>query len=135
MGITFITGIDTGIGKTYATGLLARFLLKQGKSVTTQKVVQTGCESISEDIAVHRKIMGIGYTDEDRKGLTCPYLLTLPASPHLAAQAQGIRIDLETISAATDYLLRKYDHLLVEGAGPDYQKFVVPEIHRTLKLF
>jgi dethiobiotin synthetase len=120
MGVIFITGIDTGIGKTYATGLLARFLLKQGISTITQKIVQTGCEEISEDIGVHRRIMGIGYTEEDKNGLTCPYVLRLPASPHLAAGAQGVRIDPEAISAATDRLSRAYFHVLVEGAGGIY---------------
>jgi dethiobiotin synthetase len=120
MGVTFITGIDTGIGKTYATGLLARFLHSRGMSAITQKMVQTGCEKTSEDIAIHRRIMGTGYMKEDVNGLTCPYVLRMPASPHLAARAQGVRIDPEAVSAATDRLSRAYSHVLVEGAGGIY---------------
>ena len=46
MGIIFITGIDTGIGKTYVTGLLGRALQEQGMRVITSKIVQTGARGI-----------------------------------------------------------------------------------------
>ena len=117
MGILFITGIDTGIGKTYATGLLARFLLQQGKSVITQKIIQTGCEHTSEDIILHRKIMGINFTEEDKKNLTNPYIFTFPSSPHLAARRENVTIDTNTITTATEILAKKYDHVLIEGVG------------------
>jgi len=117
MGVTFITGIDTGIGKTYAAGLAARFLRKRGESVITQKVVQTGCSDKSEDIAIHRAIMGMEYTDDDEKGLTCPYLFAFPASPHLAAELEHANIDLDVITRATEELTRKYGRVLLEGAG------------------
>ena len=41
--VLFVTGIDTNIGKTYATGLLAKAIAAAGKTVITQKMVQTGC--------------------------------------------------------------------------------------------
>ena len=47
-GVYFVSGIDTDIGKTVATGVLAKQLLQQGKSVITQKPVQTGCQNIAE---------------------------------------------------------------------------------------
>ncbi len=60
MGIvTCISGIDTDIGKTIATGLMAKTLLQSGYSVITQKIVQTGCNGIAEDIIAHRELMGI----------------------------------------------------------------------------
>jgi dethiobiotin synthetase len=117
MGVTFITGIDTGIGKTYATGLSARFLRKRGESVITQKLVQTGCRDKSEDIVIHRAIMGMEYNDDDEKRLTCPYLFAFPASPHLAAKLENASIDLDVITRATDELSRKYGRVLLEGAG------------------
>ena len=42
MSVLFISGIDTDIGKTYATGLLAKALMQEGVNVITQKLVQTG---------------------------------------------------------------------------------------------
>ena len=48
--ILFVTGIDTGIGKTFATGYLAAKLMRLGHSVITAKAVQTGCEKVSDDL-------------------------------------------------------------------------------------
>ncbi|HID01809.1 MAG TPA: dethiobiotin synthase, partial [Desulfobacterales bacterium] len=70
--VTCISGIDTNIGKTIATGLMARTLLEQGYSVITQKVVQTGCKGIAEDILQHRKLMRVELFPEDKDGMTCP---------------------------------------------------------------
>ena len=47
--VLFVTGIDTNIGKTYATGLLAKAIAAAGKTVITQKMIQTGCREVSED--------------------------------------------------------------------------------------
>ena len=52
----FITGIDTDSGKSIATGLLAKYLLLNNKSIITQKYVQTGCIGTAEDLITHRKI-------------------------------------------------------------------------------
>ena len=68
--VLFITGIDTNIGKTFATGILARALAGKGKQVITQKMIQTGCTETSEDIEMHRRLQGISFTEEDKEGLT-----------------------------------------------------------------
>lgn len=117
MAITFITGIDTGIGKSFATGLLARYLRAGGKSVITQKLVQTGTSGEPEDITIHRALMGIGLTEDDARGLTCPYRFKFPASPHLAAKMESASIHAEALSASADLLAERYDHVLIEGAG------------------
>ena len=56
--VLFITGIDTNIGKTFATGMIACALAEKGKKVITQKMIQTGCTEVSEDTEMHRKIQG-----------------------------------------------------------------------------
>ena len=112
-----ITGIDTDIGKTVATGLIGRYLADQGRRVITQKVVQTGCRGLSEDILRHRQIMGSGILAEDRQGLTCPYVFATPCSPHLAASLEGKVIATEVIDQATEVLRTHYDVVLLEGAG------------------
>ncbi len=116
MGSIFISGIDTNIGKTIATGLLARFLLKRS-CVITQKLVQTGCTEVSYDIGVHRQLMGCGLLEQDRKGLTCPYLFRHPSSPHLSAGMEGRRIDTKHILQATLALEKQFSTVLIEGAG------------------
>jgi len=112
-----ICGIDTNIGKSVVTGLLARFLHEQGHSVITQKPVQTGCDGQSEDILTHRRLMETGWLEEDEQRLTCPYNFSFPGSPHLAANLAGQTIDQDTITATTKALERIYDWVLIEGAG------------------
>lgn len=112
-----ICGIDTGIGKSVVTGLLARHLDEQGKRVITQKPVQTGCEGQSEDILTHRRLMETGWLEEDEQRLTCPYTFSLPGSPHLAARHDGMAIDLETITTTTRVLEKNFDWVLIEAAG------------------
>lgn len=112
-----ITGIDTDTGKTIATGLLARYLVKKGIQIITQKMVQTGCKTVSEDVQVHRKIMGMEWTNHDQDGSTCPYLFQYPASPHLAAAMEEKSIDCSRILTATETLKTTYDCILLEGAG------------------
>ena len=112
-----VTGIDTDIGKTIATGLLGLYLLQEGHRVITQKVVQTGCLSVSDDIVRHRQLMGMNIQDADRSGLTCPYIFPEPCSPHLAAALAGKEIDCTAITAATARLRQDYEYVLLEGVG------------------
>lgn len=115
--VYFISGIDTGIGKTYATGCLAKLWNAQGKKTITQKLIQTGNVDISEDIEQHREIMGIGWFPEDESKLTMPEIFTYPASPHLATKIDGREIDFQKIENATEQLAEKYEVVLLEGAG------------------
>ncbi|PRI66971.1 ATP-dependent dethiobiotin synthetase BioD, partial [Haemophilus influenzae] len=87
--VIFISGIDTDVGKTIATGIYAKKLMEQGCSVITQKMIQTGCKNIADDLLVHRKIQGIDLTEEDLQGETCPYVFEYPCSPHLAAKRES----------------------------------------------
>lgn len=115
--ILFVSGIDTGIGKSIATGLIARGVRESGRTVITQKGVQTGCTAQSEDIITHRQLMGIPLLPEDEDGLTCQYLFATPCSPHLAARLAEREIQPERITAAADQLATRYEVVLVEGAG------------------
>lgn len=113
----FISGIDTDAGKSYATGLLAVGMMKEGQKVITQKFIQTGNREWSEDIEIHRHIMGTGMLPEDLDHTTAPVIFTYPASAQLAARIDGKDIDLGVIDRATERLLERYDTVLVEGAG------------------
>lgn len=115
--ILFITGVGTDVGKSIATGWLAREMAKAGMNVITQKMIQTGNQDMSEDILRHREIMGIELQTVDRLHLTAPIIYTYPASPHLAAVIDGKSTDLLAIDSATKSLAKQYTHVLVEGAG------------------
>ncbi|MEG1006100.1 MAG: dethiobiotin synthase [Bacteroides sp.] len=115
--VFFISGIDTDAGKSYATGFLARELNANGKRTITQKLIQTGNVGHSEDIDLHRKIMDIDFTEEDRAGLTMPEIFSYPASPHLASRLDNRPIDFDKIAEATRELSQRYEVVLLEGAG------------------
>ncbi|HOF33317.1 MAG TPA: dethiobiotin synthase [Spirochaetota bacterium] len=115
--VFFITGSDTGVGKTLASGILARELKKNGVKVITQKPVQTGSSFPAEDIIEHRKIMDVGLTNDDLNGKTSSYVFSFPASPHLAAEIDGKLIDISVINSHTKYLSENYDIVIQEGAG------------------
>ena len=125
MSVIFISGIDTDIGKTYATGMIAKSLMKQGFNVITQKLVQTGVAinpdsgemGIADDIIVHRQLMGIALQPCDIDSTTCPYRYEKPASPHLSARLASEILNPEVITSATKSLQADYEVVLLEGAG------------------
>lgn len=115
--VFFVSGIDTNIGKSYATGFLAREWNKAGIRTITQKLIQTGNTDSSEDIELHRRIMGTGMLPEDRERLTMPEIYTYPCSPHLAEEIDHRPIDFARIEEGTKELSRRFDTVLLEGAG------------------
>lgn len=125
MSVLFISGIDTDIGKTYATGMLAKALMQQGTNVITQKLVQTGVSvnpmtgemGIADDIITHRALMDIPLQPCDLDFTTCPYRYQKPASPHLASRLSKQTLDPEVITSATKSLQADYEVVLLEGAG------------------
>ena len=125
MSVLFVSGIDTDIGKTYATGIIAKSLMQQGVNVITQKLVQTGVAinplngemGIADDIIKHRQLMGIPLQPCDLDFTTCAHRYEKPASPHLATRLSGEVLDPELITNATKRLQAEYDLVLLEGAG------------------
>ena len=125
MSVLFISGIDTDIGKTYATGMIAKALRQQGVNVITQKLVQTGVGidstsgkiGIADDIIVHRQLMNLSLQPCDIDNTTCPYRYEKPASPHLSAKLANTVLDVDIITNATRLLQTDYEVVLLEGAG------------------
>lgn len=116
--IYFVGGIGTDVGKTVATGLMARHLRSRGIDATTLKLVQTGSpRGGSEDVAAHRRICGAAGTEEDRLGLTAPQVFRYPSSPALAARLEGREVDLRAIDDAVAKVSSRHEVLLVEAAG------------------
>ena len=124
MSVLFVSGIDTDIGKTYATGLLAKSLMQQGVNVITQKLVQTGISKqpdgelgIADDILSHRQLMQMPLQPCDLDFTTCPYRYEKPASPHLSAALANQPLNINVITDATNALQADYELVLLEGAG------------------
>ena len=124
----FITGTDTGVGKTIVTAALLSLLRKSDVDAGVMKPVETGVDPrnghIGEsDAEFLMQTGGIKDAMED----VSPYRFKLAAAPYLAAQSEGRRIDKETILKSFQSLTQKYRVILVEGVGgilapvtPDY---------------
>ena len=115
--VFFVSGIDTGVGKTVVTGLMARWLRAAGRDVVTVKMVQTGNRGFSEDLDAHREIAGMPRLREDDLGLTAPQIFAFPSSPELAARLEGRAVDLQKIARAVAACAAAHEVVLVEGAG------------------
>ena len=115
--VYFISGIDTGVGKTVVTGLMARWLRASGHDVITVKMVQTGNTGFSEDLDAHRALADMPRLSEDDLGLTAPQIFSFPSSPELAARLEGRTVDLPKIAHAVATCAAAHEVVLVEGAG------------------
>lgn len=136
----FITGTDTGVGKTVVTGLLARYLLESGVSVITQKWVQTGyADFASSDIGQHLSMMrGEKYFAGSYQKHLLPYTFKMPSSAHLASRLEKRSIDQSKIIKSFRFLAERFDCVLVEGAGgalvPLSSKGLIIDIAKKLDL-
>ena len=115
--IIFVTGTDTGVGKSVVTGVMAREMREQGIDAITVKMVQTGNDGFSEDIDLHRKLMGGVKFEEDSLGLTAPQIFKFPSSALLAARLEGREVDIDKIVASVEKCAERREVVLVEGAG------------------
>lgn len=113
----FISGIGTDVGKSWTTGWLASLMRKQGINAITQKFIQTGNKNFSEDIAVHRNIMGIEPLPCDKENITAPIILSYPASPHLAEKIDNTEVDYSKVITSALKLRESFDKVIIEGAG------------------
>ena len=114
----FVTGTDTGVGKTVATAALGLALRERGVDVGVMKPIETGAplvegRRVGEDAAALRRLLAPDDPIEDVN----PIALALPAAPSAAAKQEGVTIDLDRIREAYERLAARHDVVLVEGAG------------------
>lgn len=114
----FISGTGTGVGKTYVAALIAKALRESGKRVGVYKPVASGCEMrdgrrVSLDALALWAAAGQPGTLE----AVCPQVFAAPLAPHLAARAEGRRVDATLLCSGLDFWHETSDVVLVEGAG------------------
>lgn len=114
----YVTGTDTGIGKTFASCVLLHALRQRGRRAVGMKPVASGC-GMSAD----------GLRNEDALNLLAasapqpayadlnPYALPQPLAPEIAAAEAGVSLSLDVIEAAFERLSAQADHVVVEGVG------------------
>ena len=117
----FITGTDTEIGKTFVASLLIKLLAQEGLNVVGMKPIASGAKiidgSLKNDDAlslIQASNVVVDYNEIN------PYVFEPAISPHLAAAAAGVEIDLKKIKKNFDHLQNKSDVVIVEGVGGWY---------------
>jgi len=119
----FITGTDTGVGKTYVACELIRQFVAQGLKVVGMKPVAAGREFV-HGVWVHddvQKLIAASNVSAPIE-LVNPYCFDEPIAPHIAAEKAGVNIQIEVIFKAYRALCKLADVVIVEGAGG----FLVP---------
>ena len=101
----FVTGTDTGVGKTFVTAGLAAALRARGRDVAVLKPVQSG--ALADDASGDAALLNAD----------CVYAFRTPLAPLVAARMEGKKIELEPILERARKLEREHEVLLVEGAG------------------
>lgn len=114
----FVTGTDTGVGKTVVTACLVSLLTKNGYDVGVMKPIETGCSTrnhrlVPRDATFLKAVSG----SRDALSLINPYRFSRPLAPLIAAQIDHKKIKIKKISSAYKKLRERHDILFVEGAG------------------
>jgi dethiobiotin synthetase len=114
----FITGTDTGVGKTFVACGLAALLSESGCRVGVMKPAETGClekdgKLFPEDAVKLKEAAGCAVPLEK----VCPFQLRDPLAPGIAAEREGTRIDIDRLIDIYDEISSAHDITLVEGAG------------------
>ena len=131
----FVTGTDTGVGKTLVACALVRGLRSRGFDVGAMKPVETGVgEAGPLDALALRRAAG----DEDPLEDVCPLRYALPAAPTVAASADGRDVEVWAIRQAYQRLAVRHDCVIVEGAGgllvPVAEQLSMADLARELAL-
>ncbi len=114
----FVTGTDTGVGKTLVSSALLRAFAARGCSTVGMKPVAAGCEPghnglCCEDV---ESLIAAANCAAPREWIN-PYAFEPPIAPHIAAAQAGVEIDIGTIVAAFAKLRESADVVIVEGVG------------------
>lgn len=114
----FVTGTDTGIGKTWTSLILMRYFQQQGKTVVGMKPVASGCDMIDGQLKNEDALQLQGQASINIDyNLINPYAFAMPVSPHIAAEKAGQEIEFTHIQQAYSKLAASADVVIVEGVG------------------
>lgn len=135
----FITGTDTGVGKTVVTGTIIKALHALNVKAAAMKPIETGCRII-DNIPYPSDGMFLKETalmDEDISRIT-PYCFETPAAPFVASRIENKNIDIDFIKTRFDLLMDRYGKVVVEGIGgimaPIRKNYFVSDLIKELAL-
>jgi len=135
----FITGTDTGVGKTIVAAGIARYLHDRGIRVGVLKPVTSGAlEADGRLVSEDAELLRWAARSTAPAGDTAPYVLRDPLAPSEAARRDGVAISRNRIREAFDRLAGRHDFLIVEGAGgllvPLADDLLVADLAKHLEL-
>lgn len=135
----FITGTDTGVGKTYVAAGIASELIRRGVSVGVMKPAETGCDS-RQGRLIPRDALRLmrAANAKDPLILVNPYRFKKPLAPSVAAKLEGKLINREKILSAYRTLMSRHEFMIVEGAGgvmvPLWREYTFLDLAESLGL-
>jgi dethiobiotin synthetase len=135
----FITGTDTGVGKTLVAGGIAAILKNKGINVGVMKPIATGCKWINNRLISEDAVfLKLSAEVEDDYELINPISLEQPLAPTVATQLSNTKIDTDKINTAYDTLCERHDYIIVEGIGgllvPIDEYYFVVDIAEEMEL-
>ncbi len=134
----FITGTDTGVGKTVVSAGLALALKARGIKVGVMKPVATGCIGNEKRLVPMDAVYLLEAGENEYPALTCPSRYRNPLAPSVAASLEKREVDLEAIIKAYHEMQKHYDFIIVEGVGgllvPLKNNYYVANLIREFKL-
>ncbi len=114
----FVTGTDTGVGKTYVAALIARSLVAAGYRVGVYKPAASGCRRHGEALVSDDALaLWQAAREPDELDRVCPQRFEAALAPHLAARAEGRCIDARLLRDGFHYWCQRSEIVVVEGAG------------------
>ncbi|GAN33789.1 MAG: dethiobiotin synthase [Candidatus Brocadia sp. AMX2] len=114
----FITGTDTGVGKTIVAGGLAALYKNKGLDVGVMKPVATGCKRVNNNLISDDAVfLKCAAEVDDEYELINPVSLEQPLAPTVAARLSKTKIDKDKINTAFDSLCERHEYIIVEGIG------------------
>ncbi len=114
----FVTGTDTGIGKTHVSQALMRYLSQANVCVGAMKPVASGADLVDGELKNADALALLSESSKQVKyELVNPYCFSQPAAPQFAAEAANIDIDFELIKTSYEKIKQTNDFILVEGIG------------------
>jgi dethiobiotin synthetase len=115
----FVTGTDTGVGKTLAACALIHALAAHGVSATPMKPIAAGAQASGDDLLNDdtRALLHAAGRDLAFAAQATPILLRAPMAPHIAARREGVTISLDPVLAAYERSAAEGKFMVVEGVG------------------
>lgn len=113
----FITGTDTGVGKTVVSAGLALALKERGLKVGVMKPVATGCYGPDNRLISQDAVYLFEAAENEYAPYTSPSRFRNPLAPNVAAMLEKKEVDLEAIRRAYREMQKHYDFIIVEGIG------------------